>query len=63
MVYEVTVPANTTATVTLPNAAADGIKMNTQAMPESVKSGMKISGKNLLLNIGSGTYSFSYTMN
>jgi len=62
MVYEVKVPANTTATVTLPAASAEDLKMNGQSLPETVKSGLKATDKNVSLTIGSGSYSFSYTM-
>jgi alpha-L-rhamnosidase len=62
MVYEVTVPANTSATLTLPSATMDGLKMNGQSVPETVKSESKVSGNNVLLTIGSGSYSFSYLM-
>ncbi|MBC8004868.1 MAG: alpha-L-rhamnosidase, partial [Verrucomicrobia bacterium] len=60
LVYDVTVPANTTATITLPSAPADQVTMNGQALPASVKEGMKQSGKALSLNVGSGSYQFSY---
>lgn len=62
MVYEVTVPANTTATVTLPAASAEGVKLNGQSLPENLKSGLKTTDKNVSLTVGSGSYSFSYTM-
>jgi alpha-L-rhamnosidase len=62
MVYEVKVPANTTATVTLPLASAEELKMNGQALPANLKSGLKATDKAVSLAIGSGSYSFSYTM-
>ncbi|MBV5314944.1 MAG: glycoside hydrolase family 78 protein [Prolixibacteraceae bacterium] len=62
MVYEVKVPANTTATVTLPLASAEDLKMNGQSLSETMKSGLKATDKNVSLTIGSGSYSFSYTM-
>ena len=62
-VYEVTVPANTTATVTLPSAKADQLLVNSQAMPASMKESMKQSDKAVSFNVGSGSYTFSYTMN
>ncbi len=62
MVYEVTVPSNTMATLTLPSATVDGLKMNQGDLPESVKSSVKVSGENVSLSIGSGSYSFSYQM-
>ncbi|MBL7967743.1 MAG: glycoside hydrolase family 78 protein [Prolixibacteraceae bacterium] len=62
MTYEVTVPANTTATVTLPSASAGDVKLNGQELPENLKSGLKTTDKNVSLIVGSGSYSFSYTM-
>jgi alpha-L-rhamnosidase len=62
MTYEVTVPVNTTATVTLPTASAEGVKLNGQPLPDNLKSGLKTTDKNVSLTIGSGSYSFSYTM-
>jgi alpha-L-rhamnosidase len=59
-VYEVTVPANTTATVTLPSASAEDLKMNGKPLSASVKSSLKVTGKNVSLNIGSGSYIFNY---
>ncbi len=59
-VYEVTVPANTTATVTLPAAKADQITMNAKPVPASVKESLKQTEKGASLNIGSGSYQFRY---
>lgn len=56
MVYEITVPANTTATVTLPGAKADQVTMNGKAA--SVKSGDGLAS----LDVGSGSYTFRYPM-
>ena len=55
-VYEVTVPGNTTATVTLPAAKADQVNLNGQAS----KAEMKQAGSAVTLNIGSGSYQFRY---
>jgi alpha-L-rhamnosidase len=52
------VPANTTATVTLPSAKGDQLTVNDQAASASIKASMKQSDKILSLNIGSGTYTF-----
>jgi alpha-L-rhamnosidase len=60
LVYDVKVPANTTATVTIPAASVDNLEMNQGKLPESVKSTVKVSGENVSLSIGSGSYSFSY---
>ncbi|MBA4411429.1 MAG: alpha-L-rhamnosidase [Odoribacter sp.] len=59
-VYEVAVPANTTATVTLPNAKAEQLTVNAQAMSASIKESLKQTAKGISLNIGSGNYQFRY---
>ncbi len=59
-VYEVTVPANTTATVTLPGAKSELLTMNTQLLSASAKESLKQSEKGVSLNIGSGNYTFRY---
>ena len=61
-IYEVTVPANTTATVTLPQAKADQLTVNAQAVPASMKESMKQTDKGLSVNIGSGSYQFKYRL-
>ena len=61
-VYDVTVPANTTATVTLPSAQADQLTVNAQAMPASIKESLKQTEKGVSLNVGSGSYQFRYVM-
>src|SRR5665648_87928 len=61
-IYEVTVPANTTATVTLPAISSDNLKMNGQLLTPEVKLTLKTSDKNVSLNIGSGNYTFRYPM-
>ncbi|HEX7583248.1 MAG TPA: glycoside hydrolase family 78 protein [Prolixibacteraceae bacterium] len=59
-VYEVTVPANTTATVTLPGAKQEQLTMNSQPLPANFKESIKQSDKSVSLNIGSGNYAFRY---
>ena len=59
-IYEVTVPANTTATVTLPSAKADQLTINAQALPAAIKESLKQTDKGVSLNIGSGNYTFKY---
>ncbi len=54
--YEVVIPANTTATVTLPYAKAEQVVQNGLA----VKTGYLQNGNNLELNLGSGKYLFKY---
>ncbi|MDX9882662.1 MAG: glycoside hydrolase family 78 protein [Prolixibacteraceae bacterium] len=54
-VYEVSVPVNTTASVTLPAAKAAQI-----VTEEGLKSKLVQDGKNVTVNLGSGNYSFRY---
>jgi alpha-L-rhamnosidase len=61
-IYEVTVPANTTATVTLPSAQVDQVTLNAQAIPATLKESLKQTDKSVSLNVGSGTYTFRYPM-
>jgi len=61
-VYEVTVPANTTATVTLPGAKADQTTVNAKAMSASIKKSLKQTAKGISVNVGSGNYTFRYQM-
>jgi alpha-L-rhamnosidase len=63
IVYEVTVPANTKATVTLPSAKADQLLVNGLAMPVAMKETVKTTEKGVSFQIGSGNYTFGYTMN
>lgn len=55
-VYEVVIPANTSATVTLPFAKADQVKQD--GMP--VKAGSTQNKNDLQLTLGSGKYTFRY---
>jgi alpha-L-rhamnosidase len=61
MTYSITIPANTTATVHLPRAKIDEISENNQPLRNAegvLKSSQEI-GK-VTLQIGSGSYEFSY---
>ncbi|WP_167608285.1 glycoside hydrolase family 78 protein [Maribellus sediminis] len=53
MVYNVEIPANTTASVVLPNAGGAALQTNTKAEQQRV-------GDDLEMLLGSGKYSFSY---
>lgn len=59
-VYEIAIPANTTATVTLPKAKAEQLTVNSSSLTEEMKKGMQQSDKELVLNLGSGNYTFRY---
>jgi alpha-L-rhamnosidase len=56
LVYDVIVPANTTATVTLPGAQADQVILNGKV----IKEGINQLDKGVLIELGSGSYQFSY---
>jgi len=59
-IYEVVIPANTTATVSLPNAKAEQLTMNAVAVSETVKKNLTPSENGLSVNLGSGKYQFRY---
>jgi alpha-L-rhamnosidase len=59
-VYEASVPANTTATVTLPAANAEQVTMNAQPLFGSIKESLKQTTKGISVNVGSGNYQFRY---
>ncbi len=58
--YDVAVPANTTAIVTLPGATAGKVSMNAKPLDTSSVEWLKQSGDAVTFTIGSGSYSFSY---
>jgi alpha-L-rhamnosidase len=60
LVYNITVPANTTATVTLPSAKADQVTLNGKALPAPIESSLKQTDKNVSFSVGSGSYQFKY---
>jgi alpha-L-rhamnosidase len=60
MVYEVKVPANTTATVTLPSASLDKVMINAASLKDDKNKSAQQSGKAVNLKLGSGDYKFSY---
>lgn len=62
MVYEVSVPANTTATVILPSASIDKVSVNAAALKDDKSKGAQQFGKTVKLNLGSGKYAFSYAI-
>jgi alpha-L-rhamnosidase len=62
-VYEVTVAANTTATVTLPAAKPDQVTINSQPLSGVLKESLKQTNAGISLEIGSGNYQFRYPSN
>lgn len=57
-VYEVEIPANTSATVTLPYAKADQVSENSQPLSPALKGNLVQIQNGMTLNIGSGKYVF-----
>ena len=62
MVYEVSIPANTTATVVLPSASIDKVSVNNAALKDDKSKSAQQVGKTVKLNLGSGKYTFSYAV-
>jgi alpha-L-rhamnosidase len=58
MVYDVTIPANTTATVTLPSASPEKVLLNDSPL----KNDAQQNDEGVTLKLGSGEYRFSYPM-
>jgi alpha-L-rhamnosidase len=63
MVCEFKVPANTTATVSLPSAQLEKVSVNSAALKENALMAATQTGKSVSLKLGSGEYKFSYPMN
>lgn len=59
-VYKVIIPANTTATVTLPKAKGATILLNEKPLTVSLKNSMKTYGNDLNVELGSGEYQFCF---
>ena len=60
MIYEVTVPANTSATVSLPAANLDKVLLNNTALKVDKSKNAKQDKNIVTMRLGSGNYSFSY---
>lgn len=59
-VYEVVIPANTTATVTLPQAKIDALTVNSKPVDPEMKKGLLQLANGMSLELGSGKYRFRY---
>lgn len=59
-IYEIKVPANTIASVTLPFAKAEQVNLNSQPLASVIKENVTTNPNGVNLKIGSGTYKFSY---
>jgi alpha-L-rhamnosidase len=61
MIYYVTIPANTSATITLPSASSDEVLRNDKPL-KSVSENFSQNEGNVTLELGSGEYRFSYPL-
>ena len=59
-IYEVSLPANTRGTVTLPGAAGKELLMNSAILSAGSMQNAQESGKNIIIELGSGSYQFEY---
>lgn len=59
-IYEVSIPANTTATITLPKAKGKKVTLNSTYMEEVLNLKSAELGDDLSIELGSGTYRFVY---
>lgn len=59
-IYTIEVPANTNAKVTLPGAEIKALKVNSEPINEVLKSGAKQFENEVVLEVGSGKYEFTY---
>jgi alpha-L-rhamnosidase len=57
-VYEVTIPANTTATVTLPGTKEELVTVNSLPLTTEMKRGIQHSANEIKMELGSGNYVF-----
>lgn len=57
--YEVSIPANATATVTLPNAKGKAVLLNAKPLNEE-RLKMASASEDVLIKLGSGNYTFEY---
>jgi alpha-L-rhamnosidase len=60
MVYDVTIPANTTATVTLPSASLGDVLLNGSPLKGGSENNAQQKNETVTLKLGSGEYRFSY---
>ncbi|MCU4164193.1 family 78 glycoside hydrolase catalytic domain [Carboxylicivirga caseinilyticus] len=59
-IYNIKIPANTTATIELPLAKANKVVMNNKELIQSKNNGLKEDTDKVIVNLGSGNYTFKY---
>jgi alpha-L-rhamnosidase len=59
--YDITVPANTTASVTLPHAITAKVALNQLPLSASKVAKAEQIGENTIVQLGSGSYQFTYS--
>ena len=61
-IYDITIPANTTASVSLPGTGTDTLVMNSKPLPDELKRTLNKTAAGLSLELGSGKYRFRYQL-
>jgi len=61
-VYEITIPANTSATVILPKAKKEQVTLNSKPLQAALNDKVQQSANNVSIELGSGKYSFNYNI-
>jgi alpha-L-rhamnosidase len=62
LTVSVTIPANTTARITLPKAKVSGISEGGKPLSAKAFTGLRQEGESVVIETGSGEYSFQYSM-
>lgn len=62
LTVSVTIPANTTARITLPKAEVSGISEGGKPLSAKAFTGLRQEGESVIIETGSGEYSFQYSM-
>ncbi len=63
LIYEVVIPANTTATITLPGAESGRVTLNSNPLDQKMSGKLSQTEKDVSLQLGSGKYRFQYPAN
>ncbi len=61
-IYEITIPANTSATIILPKAKKEQLMLNSKPLPSEMTERVQQVVTSVKMELGSGKYSFRYTI-
>ncbi len=62
LIYNVDIPANTTATIKLPKASLESVSINSSPLKEEKSKNIKETKEGVSLDLGSGKYQFTYSL-